>query len=115
MPRVLVGGKPGFDGGLVDNVPVGPLEPVEAAAGRTLVLLTRTYRHVPKVPGRTYVHPSRPTGAKQFNITTPGAIRAAYELASRTARPPCQRAEPGRFGGCTALAFLLSHPLLPFR
>src|ERR1051326_2853225 len=31
MPRVVVGGTPGFDGGLVDNVPVGPLEPIEAA------------------------------------------------------------------------------------
>src|SRR5213082_2353725 len=47
MPRVLVGGKPGFDGGLVDNVPIGPLEPIEAAGGRTLVLLTRRYRQVP--------------------------------------------------------------------
>jgi len=80
MPRVLVGGKPGFDGGLVDNVPVEPLEPVEAAGGRTLVLLTRTYRRVPKVPGRTYVQPSRPIGAKQFDLTNPAAIRDAYEL-----------------------------------
>jgi predicted acylesterase/phospholipase RssA len=80
MPQVMVGGKPGFDGGLVDNVPVGPLEPIEAAGGCTLVLLTRTYRHVPKVPGRTYVQPSRPIGAKQFDITNPAAIRAAYEL-----------------------------------
>ncbi len=80
MPRVAVGGKPGFDGGLVDNVPVEPLEPVEAAGGRTLVLLTRTYRRVPKVPGRTYVQPSRPIGAKQFDVTHPAAIRHAYEL-----------------------------------
>src|SRR5229473_6720301 len=77
---ILVGGKPGFDGGLVDNVPVGPIEPIEAAGGRTLVLLTRTYRRVPKVPGRTYVQPSRPIGAKQFDVTHPAAIRHAYEL-----------------------------------
>ena len=80
MPQVAVGGKPGFDGGLVDNVPVAPLEPIEAAGGRTLVLLTRTYRQVPKVTGRTYVQPSRPIGARQFDITDPSAIRAAYEL-----------------------------------
>jgi hypothetical protein len=80
MPRLVIGGKPGFDGGLVDNVPVGPLEPVEAAGGRTLVLLTRTYRRVPKVPGRTYVQPSRPITAKQFDVTNPAAIRNAYEL-----------------------------------
>jgi predicted acylesterase/phospholipase RssA len=83
MPQVLVGGKPGFDGGLVDNVPVEPLVPIETAGGRTLVLLTRTYRQVPKLPGRTYVQPSRPIGAKQFDITNPAAIRDAYELGLR--------------------------------
>jgi predicted acylesterase/phospholipase RssA len=86
MPQVLVGGKPGFDGGLVDNVPVEPLEPIEAAGGRALVLLTRTYRQVPKLPGRTYVQPSRPIGAKQFDITNPAAIRDAYELGRRDGR-----------------------------
>src|SRR6266550_4026084 len=75
MPLVVVGGKPGFDGGLVDNVPVGPIEPIEAAGGRTLVLLTRIYRRVPKMPGRTYVQPSRPIGAKQFDVTNPAVIR----------------------------------------
>jgi hypothetical protein len=83
MPQVLIGGKPGLDGGLVDNVPVEPLRPVEAAGSRTLVLLTRTYRRVPKVPGRTYVQPSRPIGAKQFDVTNPAAIRNAYELGLR--------------------------------
>jgi hypothetical protein len=83
MPRVLVGGKPGFDGGLVDNVPVEPLEPVEAAGGRTLVLLTRTYRRVPKIPGRTYVQPSRPIATKQFDVTNPAAIRDAHALGLR--------------------------------
>ena len=83
MPQVLVGGKPGFDGGLVDNVPVEPLVPIETAGGRTLVLLTRTYRQVPELPGRTYVQPSCPIGAKQFDITNPIAIRDAYELGLR--------------------------------
>jgi pimeloyl-ACP methyl ester carboxylesterase len=83
MPQVLIGGKPGIDGGLVDNVPVEPLVPIEAAGGRTLVLLSRTYRRVPKVEGRTYVQPSRPIGAKQFDITDPAAIRDAYELGRR--------------------------------
>ena len=35
---------------------------------------------MPEVPGRTYIQPSRPIGAKQFDITDPAAIRAAYEL-----------------------------------
>ena len=61
-------------------MPVEPLEALEAAGGRTLVLLTRTYRRVPKVPGRTYVEPSRPIGAKQFDVTNPAAIRDPYAL-----------------------------------
>jgi hypothetical protein len=50
MPVTQVNGAPAFDGGLVDNVPVLPLEPIEAAGGRTLVLLTRKYRRLPEVP-----------------------------------------------------------------
>ena len=80
MPVTNIGGQPAFDGGLVDNAPVAPLEPVEAAGGRTLVLLTRSYRTIPKVPGRSYVQPSAPMRIKQFDLRNPGGIRAAYEL-----------------------------------
>ena len=77
MPIVEIGGRPALDGGLVDNVPV---EPIEAAGGRTLVLLTRRYDHLPSAPGRTYVQPSQPIRAKQFDVTNPDGIRTAYEL-----------------------------------
>ena len=80
MPVTLVEGVPAFDGGLVDNVPVEPLEEVEAAGGQTLVLLTRVYRKIPEVAGRTYVQPSEKIGVGQFDITNPNGIRAAYEL-----------------------------------
>jgi predicted acylesterase/phospholipase RssA len=80
MPVIEVGGTPAFDGGLVDNVPVIPLAPVEAAGGRSLVLLTRRYRALPDSPGRTYVQPSRRIAVKQFDITNPAGIRDAYEL-----------------------------------
>ena len=80
MPVTMVGGKPAFDGGLVDNVPVEPLSPVEAAGGRTLVLLTRVYNNLPQVAGRTYVQPSRKIDVKQFDITNPDGIRDAFEL-----------------------------------
>jgi pimeloyl-ACP methyl ester carboxylesterase len=80
MPVTKVGGSPAFDGGLVDNVPVAPLEPVEQAGGRTLVLLTRRYLDIPQVPGRTYVQPSEPIRVGQFDVTNPEGIRAAYEL-----------------------------------
>lgn len=80
MPVTLVGGRPAFDGGLVDNVPVEPLADVEAAGGRTLVLLTRVYRTIPTIQGRTYTQPSKKIGVGQFDITNPDGIRAAYEL-----------------------------------
>ena len=80
MPVTQVNGGPAFDGGLVDNVPVLPLEPVEAAGGRTLVLLTRNYRRLPEIAGRTYVQPSRRIDVKQFDLRNPAGIRAAYEL-----------------------------------
>jgi hypothetical protein len=80
MPVLQIGDAPAFDGGLVDNVPVAPLVPIEAAGGRTLVLLTRLYRGVPQIAGRTYVQPSRHIGVRQFDLTNPGGIRQAYAL-----------------------------------
>ncbi len=83
IPVTLVKGKPAFDGGLVDNVPVEPLAPVESAGGRTLVLLTRVYKDKPDVAGRTYAQPSQKINLSQFDITNPEGIRAAYELGVR--------------------------------
>ncbi len=80
MPVIEVAGVPAFDGGLVDNVPVAPIARVEAAGGRSLVMLTRRYRALPDIPGRTYVQPSQKIAVKQFDITNPDGIRAAYEL-----------------------------------
>ncbi len=80
MPVTRVDGRPAFDGGLVDNVPVEPIEPIEAAGGRTLVLLTRVYKSIPAVNGRTYVQPSRKIDVKQFDIRNPDGIRNAFEL-----------------------------------
>jgi hypothetical protein len=80
IPVIKVGNAPAFDGGLVDNVPVQPIEHLENAGGRTLVLLTRRYRDRPSAPGRTYVQPSRKVGVGQFDITDPDGIHEAYEL-----------------------------------
>jgi hypothetical protein len=80
MPVTLINGRPAFDGGLVDNVPVEPLIDVERSGGRTLVLLTRQYRNVPDIAGRTYVQPSQKLPVKQFDITNPDGIRFAYQL-----------------------------------
>jgi predicted acylesterase/phospholipase RssA len=80
MPVTHVGGRPAFDGGLFDGVPVTPLAAVEAAGGRSLVLLTRLYKNIPQVPGRTYIQPSRRLDVKQFDLRNPDGIRDAYEL-----------------------------------
>lgn len=80
MPVGRLAGAPALDGGLVDNVPVGPLAPVEARGGRTLVLVTRRYARLPEVRNRTYVQPSRPIAVGQFDVTRPAAIAAAYAL-----------------------------------
>lgn len=80
MPVTKIGERAAFDGGLVDNVPVAPLEPVEAKGGRTLVLLTRRYKKLPEIKGRTYVQPSEPIPISQFDITNADGFRKAYEL-----------------------------------
>jgi predicted acylesterase/phospholipase RssA len=80
MPVTKIGDRPAFDGGLVDNVPVAPLEPVERAGGKTLVLLTRRYKKIPEIAGRTYVQPSEPIPISQFDITSAEGFRNAYEL-----------------------------------
>lgn len=80
MPVTKVGDRPAFDGGLVDNVPVAPLEPIERQGGKTLVLLTRVYKKIPEIRGRTYVQPSEPIPIKQFDIRNAEGFREAYEL-----------------------------------
>jgi predicted acylesterase/phospholipase RssA len=83
MPVVEINGRPALDGGLVDNVPVEPLDEIESAGGRSLVLLTRRYDRLPTTRGRTYVQPSRRIPARQFDVTDPDSIRDAYQLGLR--------------------------------
>lgn len=73
-------GRRALDGGVVDNVPVCALadEP-----GETLVLLTRRYRSLPAVPGRTYVQPSEPVGIGAWDYTSADGLQRAYDLGRR--------------------------------
>lgn len=97
MPVGRIGGAAALDGGLVDNVPTEPLMPVEAAGGRTLVILSRLYRTFPQTKGRIYVQPSKPVPIGQFDITNPGGIRLAYEQGLRDGEDFAKRAASHRF------------------
>jgi hypothetical protein len=86
MPVTKIGERPAFDGGLVDNVPVLPLEPIERAGGKTLVLLTRRYKRIPEIAGRTYVQPSEAIPISQYDIRNAEGFRNAYELGLKDGR-----------------------------
>jgi pimeloyl-ACP methyl ester carboxylesterase len=96
MPIGRVGGMAALDGGLVDNVPIEPLLPVEAQGGRTLVILSRLYRAVPQVKGRTYIQPSGTVLVGQFDITNPTGIRKAYEMGLKDGEAFAKRAQAHR-------------------
>ncbi len=70
-----------LDGGLLDNAPVG----LVPEARRVLVLLTRAYppAALPRVPGRTYVHPSVPTPITSWDYTDPAAVQETFDLGRR--------------------------------
>jgi predicted acylesterase/phospholipase RssA len=82
LPLYLRDGRPVLDGGIVDGVPVEAVEP----ARRTLVLLTRRYRTLPQVPGRTYVQPSEPIPIETWDYASPARVRATFALGQRDGR-----------------------------
>ncbi len=67
-------GQPVIDGGMADQAPMP-----DPDRGRTLVLLTRTYRNVPDHPDRTYLAPRRETPADKIDFTDPDKIRATWD------------------------------------
>jgi predicted acylesterase/phospholipase RssA len=81
LPVYRRDGRVVLDGGLVDNVPVEAV----AEARSTLVLLTRRYPEaaIPRVPGRTYVQPSRPLPVAKWDYTNPGKVQETYDLGRR--------------------------------
>ena len=80
LPVREIAGRPALDGGLYDNVPVGPVEAIEQADGTSVVLLSRRYPVLPQVAGRTYIQPSQVIGVNQFTITDGNGMEEAWRL-----------------------------------
>jgi len=74
-----------LDGGLIGNVPEQALKNTN---GNILYLLTRRYSEdsLPRIPGRTYVQPSRPVGISKWDYTNPTGIQDTYDLGRRDGR-----------------------------
>jgi predicted acylesterase/phospholipase RssA len=74
-------GRPVFDGGLTDPVPVG----IVNGAHSTLVLLSRRFPNgwIPDVHGRTYVQPSEPIPVQRWDYTSPDLVQRTYDLGRR--------------------------------
>lgn len=74
-------GEPVIDAGTIDNAPLP-----RGHRGRTLVLLTRSYRNLPREEGRTYLTPSHDTPADKIDFTDADAIEATYAQGRRDMR-----------------------------
>jgi predicted patatin/cPLA2 family phospholipase len=82
-PVLRRNGRPVLDGGMVDNVPVGALDPTP---GDVLVMVTRLYPRPERFvlrdgeQRRIYVQPSRKVPISSWDYTSPGQMRHAFDL-----------------------------------
>ncbi len=72
-------GRAVMDGGVLDNAPC-------ADRGEQLVLVTRPYRNLPQVAGRTYAAPSRKIETFKLDFTDADGIAAAWSLGEADGR-----------------------------
>lgn len=73
-------GRRVVDGGMSDQAPMP-----DPDKGDTLVLLTRPYRNIPEVEGRTYVWPGEETPADKIDFTDPDKLRDTWRLGEKDA------------------------------
>lgn len=85
-PQARRNGLDLFDGGVVSNVPA---DGVPHPGAETLVLLTRQFRTLPVVPGRTYVQPSQPIPVSAWDYTNDAAVQSAFDLGRRDGERFC--------------------------
>ncbi|MFA0812761.1 patatin-like phospholipase family protein [Microbulbifer epialgicus] len=89
-PRLRLHGREALDGGVVDNVPVGGVDPGE---GRVLILLTRRYPGCADWFTRrrgeqlwTYIQPSKRPPISVWDFTNPEGLRKACEIGRQDGR-----------------------------
>jgi predicted acylesterase/phospholipase RssA len=75
-----------LDGGLVSNVPT---EGVVQGHGPTLILLTRQFKKLPAIAGRTYVQPSQPIPVGAWDYTNHAAVQSTFDLGRRDGETFC--------------------------
>ena len=74
-------GGPVIDGGTVEKAPLP-----DPDKGTTLLLLTRQYRNLPEIDGRTYIQPSEPVDADKIDFTEREKIKTTWAQGERDAR-----------------------------
>ena len=74
-------GAPVIDGGTVDKAPLP--DPDE---GSTLLLLTRIYRNLPEIDGRTYIQPSEAVDADKIDFTERWKIDETWKQGEEDAK-----------------------------
>lgn len=80
-----------LDGGVVSNVPA---DWVPHPDGETLVLLSRQFTRLPKIPRRTYVQPSQPIPVGAWDYTNDGAVQSTFDLGRRDGEAFCRNSPP---------------------
>lgn len=70
-----------IDGGMADQAPMP--QPDE---GKTLILLTRDYKAIPEIEGRTYIAPSSSVAADKIDFTDPQKLKDSWEAGERDGR-----------------------------
>ncbi len=88
-PQAMRNGIYLLDGGFFSNVPT---EGLDAAPGRTLVLLTRRFPALPSLPGRVYVQPSQAIPAAAWDYTNASAVQSTFDLGRRDGERFCAAA-----------------------
>ncbi len=86
MPARWIDGGPAIDGGYTDSAPIPAQTPQER--GRTLVLLTRYYGHLPPLfrrNGRLYWQPSARVPVSTWECLPHTPVRDAFALGERDA------------------------------